>query len=76
MSREECDLCDATFKNKTYLVKHLKVKHSQQASADASPDKQKSSRTVTLQQDDHEEWDKDPEIILEGDQRKEENEKG
>ena len=76
MSREECDLCDATFKNKSYLVKHLKVKHSQQASADASPDKQKSSRTVTVQQDDKEEWDKDPEISLEGDQRKEENEKG
>ena len=37
---------------------------------------QKSSRTVTVQQDDHEEWDKDPEISLEGDQRKEENVKG
>ena len=58
------------------MVKHIKVMHSKQSSTNAWPDKQKSARFVTVQQDHQEEWDKDPEISLECDQRKKENEKG
>ena len=42
MNREQCDICDATFKTKAYLAKHLKVKHEKPTPADTSSEKQKT----------------------------------
>ena len=74
MNRVECDLCDATFKNKAYLAKHMKLKHEKPTSVDSLLEKQKSS---TVQCDDTDEWDVDPNIRVDGTvQRQEDNEKG
>ena len=42
MNREECHICDATFKTKAYLAKHLKVKHETPTQANTSSEKQKA----------------------------------
>lgn len=67
-SRLECEHCDATFLNKSYLAKHVRAKHD---TSKAVVEKTKKIPSETRKQgrfvlmDEHEEWDSDPSIDIE-----------
>ena len=64
MNREECHICDATFKTKAYLSKHLKGKHVKPALTNISGDKQNAS---IKQHDDTNVWDNSPKVRVDCD---------
>ena len=67
-SRLECEQCDATFKTKAYLAKHVKAKHEDIKSviekSKKDPSETEKQESFVLM-DEHEDWDSDPSIDIE-----------
>lgn len=67
-SRLECEHCDATFLNKSYLAKHVKAKHDTvkvvvEKAMTIPSETRKQGKFVLM--DEHEDWDSDPSIDIE-----------
>ena len=67
-SRLECEHCDATFLNKSYLAQHVKAKHdTSKAVVERTkkiPSEIRKQGSFVLM-DEHEDWESDPSIHIE-----------